>query len=87
MLTGGGSLILGAADLASEIFELPARVGYPNTFSGLVEEVSSPIFATGVGLVQYGSSRHNAERYNINSTETEFTNVWDRMKDWFKEFF
>ncbi|OVE80438.1 cell division protein FtsA, partial [bacterium I07] len=37
VLTGGGSLLEGSTTLAEEIFGLPAKVGIPQGFSGLVE--------------------------------------------------
>ena len=87
MLTGGGALMPGTAELASEIFGLPARLGYPARLGGLVPEYHSPIFATGVGLVQYGASRQGVEQLNMNTSEAGFTSVWARMRKWFGEFF
>jgi cell division protein FtsA len=55
VLTGGGALIPGTAELAAEILGLEARVGRPlGLAGGLVEEVDDPKFATGVGLVLHG---------------------------------
>jgi cell division protein FtsA len=55
VLTGGGSLIPGTAELATEVLELDVRLGKPMGLGGgLVAEVSDPKFATGVGLVLYG---------------------------------
>ncbi len=60
VLTGGGSLIPGTAELAQEVLGLEARIGMPvGLGGGLVEEVSDPKFATGVGLVLHGL-RHGA---------------------------
>jgi cell division protein FtsA len=87
VLTGGGSLLPGAAELASEIFNLPARVGYPIKLGGLVEEYHSPIFATGVGLVLYGATKRDIGLMDTSSSEKTFSSVWDRMRNWFKEFF
>ena len=87
VLTGGGALMPGTAELASEIFALPARIGYPARLGGLVPEYHSPIFATGVGLVQYGASRQGVEQLNMNTSEAGFTSVWARMRKWFGEFF
>jgi hypothetical protein len=52
-----------------------------------VPEYHSPIFATGVGLVQYGASRQGVEQLNMNTSEAGFTSVWARMRKWFGEFF
>ncbi len=55
VLTGGGSLIPGTAELAAEILGLETRIGRPmGLTAGLVKEVSDPKFATAVGLVLYG---------------------------------
>jgi cell division protein FtsA len=51
VLTGGGSLLKGCAELAEEVFGMPVSVGIPKGFSGLVESASSPVFSTGVGLL------------------------------------
>ncbi len=55
VLTGGGSLIPGTAELAADILGIEARIGSPMGLGGgLVAEVSDPKFATAVGLVLYG---------------------------------
>ena len=58
VLSGGGSQLPGTPELASRIFDgLPVRVGTPRNISGLTENVRSPIYATGVGLVLLGMQR------------------------------
>ena len=57
VLTGGTSKMEGVVELAEEIFHMPVRVGVPQTVSGLTDIVRNPIYATGVGLLQYGTSR------------------------------
>lgn len=56
VLTGGGALLKHITHLASYVTGLDARVGYPNEHlaKGMVEEVKSPIYATGIGLVMKG---------------------------------
>jgi cell division protein FtsA len=87
VLTGGGSLLPGTVELATEIFGLPARIGYPVKMGGMIEEYYNPIFATGVGLVMYGASKKEIRYMDTSTSESTFTNVWDRMKTWLKEFF
>ncbi len=88
VLTGGGSLLAGATELASEIFGLPARLGYPQKLGGLEKEFHDPIYATGVGLVLYGASQMGGgETLDVTSGDQAFTNVWDRMRKWLKDFF
>ncbi len=87
VLTGGGSLLTGTPELATEIFNLPARTGYPVKLGGLVEEYYNPMYATGVGLVLSGAARRDVDYMDTSSSEKTFSSVWDRMRNWFKEFF
>ena len=55
VITGGGALIPGTAQLAADVLGVEARVGTPTGLGGgMVKEVSDPKFATAVGLVLYG---------------------------------
>ena len=58
VLSGGGALLKGAKELATEITGLPTRVGFPIGMGGLAESVDNPSFATAVGLVQWGARAH-----------------------------
>jgi cell division protein FtsA len=55
VLTGGASMIDGAAELAEEVFKMPVRIGVPKQNGGLAEAVATPAHATGVGLLYYGA--------------------------------
>jgi cell division protein FtsA len=54
VLTGGGSLMPGVAELAEKTLDVPVRTGRPSGISGLEEMASNPIYSTGVGLILYG---------------------------------
>lgn len=54
VLSGGGSLMRGVVELAREVTDMPVRIGKPMNVGGLADQVESPIFATGVGLLLYG---------------------------------
>jgi cell division protein FtsA len=86
VLTGGSSLLRGIEKVAEQVFELPVRVGIPSGISGLVEEVASPEFSTGVGLVLYGLHA-SPEGFMENRGAGLFTNIKKRMVDWLAEFF
>ncbi len=45
----------GALELAEEIFHKMVRIGLPQQVEGLGEVVSSPLHATGVGLLLHGA--------------------------------
>jgi len=98
VLTGGGSMIDGTADLAAEVLGVDSRVGMPMGLSGgMVEEVSDPKFATGVGLVLYGLRPHLLEHgpfigdhfarhvAEMVPGENLVTKITSRMKGWFDE--
>ena len=51
VLTGGTSLLPGAAELAEQVFEMPVRLGLPRGLGGLSANVCDPRYSTGVGLV------------------------------------
>ncbi len=55
VLTGGGSLLPGLEELAAKITQMPVRIGFPQHInpSGLAQEVHSPQYATGIGLLLY----------------------------------
>ncbi|MDR2795599.1 MAG: cell division protein FtsA [Spirochaetaceae bacterium] len=57
VLTGGGANLLGSADLAAEVFNLPVRIGNPLPVGGLVDDYRNPVYATAVGLVLEGNER------------------------------
>ncbi|HEY8551735.1 MAG TPA: cell division FtsA domain-containing protein, partial [Vicinamibacterales bacterium] len=61
VLTGGGAMLEGMAEIAEQIFDLPVRRGYPTGAGGLMDHVNSPEFATAVGLVMY-AHRHYAQQ-------------------------
>ncbi|MDP3973662.1 MAG: cell division protein FtsA [Candidatus Daviesbacteria bacterium] len=54
VICGGGALTVGILDQAKYVLGFPARVGKIDGFTGLVDEIDSPIFASAAGLVLYG---------------------------------
>lgn len=94
VITGGGSLIKNVCPLANEILGLDAKIGVPlGITGGLKEEVDSPIYATGVGLVMHalrtGTANNQSAMLPSSSKGTNVEQVMqkitDRMKSWFKE--
>ncbi len=54
VLTGGTAQMSGFRELGREMLQLPVRVGRVGKVGGLVDAVSSPAYATGVGLLHWG---------------------------------
>lgn len=59
VLTGGTALMEGIQEAAERFLGLPIRRGTPKNIGGLMDVVNSPIYATGVGLVLYGSQNQD----------------------------
>ncbi len=71
VLTGGGALMKHIDQLSSFLTGMEVRIGYPNEHlaKGTPEELASPMYATGIGLVIEGIKRY------------DFELEMDRMKD------
>lgn len=90
VITGGSTILEGMPELAEQVFNLPVRRGVPTNIGGLIDVVNSPVYATGVGLVVYGSKNATVEfptHSTKNNDDTLFRRVARRMKEWFGEFF
>lgn len=85
VLTGGCTRLEGLPELAETVLGMPARRSHPNNIGGLVDVVSSPEYATGVGLVHYGAQGEDVAAHPID-TKAEH-GVWRRMTGWVSEIF
>ena len=73
----------GVEQIAEQMMEMPVRVGYPRDLRGLSDRVHSPVHATGVGLLLFGTR----ERWSGKGTQrfikgNLFDNIWRRMRGW-----
>jgi cell division protein FtsA len=84
VLTGGSSKMEGAIELAEEVFHMPVRLGVPQYVSGLVDVVSNPIHATGVGLLLYAKGNLETQRTEAPLLGGGMKNIFERMKAWFQ---
>ncbi len=88
VLTGGTSKMEGAIELAEEIFHMPVRLATPHGVRGMEDILSSPIYATGMGLLQYAQHDHvggGAETVSQDvMSVTPQVNILEKMKAWFK---
>ncbi len=93
VLTGGSSLLAGAVELAEEVFHMPVRLGSPQEVVGLAKEVSSPEFATTVGLLVFAKEHQNTTSGMAANIQHEvrlkhdFKSVFKIMQNWFKKSF
>ncbi|PUU87882.1 MULTISPECIES: cell division protein FtsA [Halanaerobium] len=82
ILTGGASLLEGSEKLASDITELPVRIGEPDYVSGLSNVIDNPvyikkgdtipraIFSTAVGLIEFALENGDAKNNNLRSNSS-----------------
>jgi rod shape-determining protein MreB len=85
VLTGGGAMLEGMAEIAEQIFDLPIRRGCPSGVGGLADHVNSPAYATAVGLVMY-AHRNQAGEAPRPVGAGAFGRVAGRLRTLFKEF-
>ena len=85
VLTGGGAMLDGMAEIAEQIFDLPVRRSSPEGVGGLADHVNNPAFATAVGLGVYTHRRLQLEPARIGAGT--FERITGRIRTLFKEFF
>ena len=84
VLTGGASKMEGVIDLAEEIFHMPVSLGLPRNVVGLKDIVRNPVYATGVGLLQYGKQRE--EEISARG-RLRRSGMFNRVRKWLSENF
>ncbi len=62
VLTGGTSAMQGMVELAEDVFMKPVRIGGPTYSGSLSDVVSSPRYATAVGLLEEAIHQHRTGR-------------------------
>jgi cell division protein FtsA len=86
VLTGGGAILEGLPEIAEQIFDMPIRRGLPTGVGGLADHVSSPDFATAVGLVLH-AHRNQGPDTARSTAAGPIGRVTGRLWGLFKEFF
>ena len=87
VITGGGSQLKNVVEVAQQVMGLPCRVGRPYGLIGLNEALMHPMYATAVGLVQYGARRAAVERSGGSrggaNPLSGFQKWWARLRETF----
>lgn len=87
VITGGGANMPGIVELASKIFDVPARIGMPPRLGGLSDVYMSPAYSTGVGLVMYEAIQMQTDFRKMQSLKRSGGGLGQKLKNWMKEFF
>ncbi len=89
VITGGGSLLKGTRELAHQVLGTEVNLGIPMEIGGgLLKEVESPIYATGIGLIlhrlKYLAQAKSALK-GRGKRKPGLKNILLRVKQWFDE--
>lgn len=92
VLTGGGAQMKHITQLTEFITGMDTRIGYPNEHlaPGLPEEMGSPMYATGIGLVIIGLNRLEKETKKVEkpekgTTKPQRSSFFSIIKNFFDE--
>jgi len=94
VVTGGGSQLKHITQLIEYVTGMDARLGYPNEhLAKSSEEVTSPMYATGVGLVMRGLDENDRHPDPAGTVVTHtkktkggwFDQIFSKGKEWFNE--
>ncbi len=95
VLTGGGSQLKHISQLVEYVTGMDTRIGYPNEHlaKGNSEDITSPMYATGVGLTIKGfqyiakekTKKQSIATHSIKKGGKWFDNIMNKTKNWFEE--
>lgn len=88
VITGGAGHLKGILSSAERVFRLPVRVGRPGGLGGMSDMVTSPSYATAVGLMELGYEISDELQFFANLFEKKgLRRVQSQLNRWFKDFF
>ena len=89
VITGGGALLRGFAEVVQQQTNLPARVAAPQGLHGMNDEISGPSHATVVGLLRWGARSNLGRRPSRSTARSSDGNSAGGAKfsRWFRELF
>ncbi len=90
VITGGGSLLKGTRELGAQVLGTEVNLGIPTDIGGgLIKEVESPIYATGIGLIlhrlKYLEKKKSLYGKGRGKKGPGLKNILARVKQWFDE--
>ena len=69
VITGGGSMLRGIKELASNIFEKQVRIAKPNVIPGFAEDCNPGIYSTSLGMVKDYVLKQQRQSFEVDSKE------------------
>jgi cell division protein FtsA len=86
VLTGGAAELPGFKELGREMLKMPVRIGHARNIGGLVDAVSSPAYATAVGLLQWGLRYGTLEKRSQKPASSRWADLYRRFTEILKAF-
>lgn len=92
IMTGGGANLNGMIEIAEQVFDAPARLGFPerDRFGGIIEDVQDPAWATATGLALFSLKTQTDELHENNDNHASGGGVraWlNKIRENFTSFF
>jgi len=88
VLVGGGAMMSGVTDLATEIFRLPCRVGFPEAIGGLDRNYINPQYTTVLGLLKSNTKKHLETSSDVSHKKSrKDRSVVKKVSNFFKSIF
>lgn len=84
VITGGTALFDSVTKVAKGIFGVPVRIGYPSGLSGMVEEITDPIFSSVQGLIKHAMDDEIGLEDQGSSSLSKVGDVVSKVSTWFK---
>ncbi|MGQ9706052.1 MAG: cell division protein FtsA [bacterium] len=85
ILTGGGSKIKGAVELAEDVFDMPAKLGRLDGIEGIDEIANDPVYYTSIAIADYIMRRRVRTGWVFG--KESYRNAIKNITGWFKGLF
>lgn len=86
VITGGTASTNGIEKIASDIFKLPVRVGYPTGVTGLVEQIQGPAYSAGIGALKIIVQSLREDVRTTNRRGANIVGIGGRVVSFIKSF-
>jgi cell division protein FtsA len=87
VLTGGGSQLAGAPELAGQILDKQVRIGRPRGLHDLPDSIGGPAFATSVGLLRFAADHAQEGTEPVYRPAGHALSRFGRFSQWLRENF
>jgi cell division protein FtsA len=82
ILTGGGASLKEISEVAKDIFNMPVKIGIPDSVNGKIDIINNPRFATTIGIIKYAidNQKNINEQLNFNKGKNIFSLLKNKLK-------